>query len=430
MAPLSPRLDARALLRRRVATGAVLTALVVAAFEGTVVTPAMPTIVRELGGMSAYAWVFSAFLVASTVAVLVCGKLADALGRRPVFLGGMVLFLAGSALCGSATSFGALVAFRVIQGLGAGALQPIAMTISADIYTLEERARIQGVFTGAWGVANVIGPVIGGFIVMHLSWRWVFLVNVPVGLVSVTLLLASYRDPARTGRRSSLRGLFVLLPRSALRAPAVRAGLVASLFAGGILAACSAYVPLWMTTHVRADAIDAGAALVPMLVGWALGSSFGVRVLVVRGMRTSVGGGFTISLVGAAGLALVVAAGAPTAWAMGCLGVLGLGLGPAASTSLVGPQSCVPWAQRGGVTSAVYAMRALGGSIVVAILGAAGGGGHDAALVRFSALAVLATAGVAAAVWMAPGLLRLDVEPEAAATPAPAPGLCPPAAAE
>lgn len=426
MASSSPRLDARALLQRRVATGAVLTALVVAAFEGTVVTPAMPTIVRELGGMSAYAWVFSAFLIASTVAVLVCGKVADALGRRPVFLGGMILFLAGSALCGVATSFGALVAFRVVQGLGAGALQPIAMTISADIYTLEERARIQGIFTGAWGAANVVGPVIGGWLVMHLSWRWVFLVNVPVGLLSMALLLASYRDPARVGSRPSLHCLFRLLPASTLGVPAVRAGLVASVFAGGILAACSAYVPLWMTTHARADALDAGAALVPMLVGWAFGSSFGVRVLVARGMRASVGGGFTIAVIGAAGLALSVAAGASTVWGLVCLALLGLGLGPATSTSLVGPQSCVPWAQRGAVTSAVYALRALGGSVVVAMLGAAGGAEHDAALARFTALCVLALAGAGGAAWMAPRVLRLDPEPE----PDVAPGLCPRSAAE
>jgi MFS family permease len=428
MPPSSPRLDPRALLRRRVATGAVLTALVVAAFEGTVVTPAMPTIVGELGGMSAYAWVFSAFLIASTAAVLVCGKLADGLGRRPVFLGGMVLFLAGSALCGAATSFGALVAFRVIQGLGAGALQPIAMTISADIYTLEERARIQGIFTGAWGAANVIGPVIGGWLVMHLSWRWVFLVNVPVGVGSMALLLCSYRDPAPAGSRPRARaqGRLVLLPSSSLAVPAVRAGLVASVFAGGILAACSAYVPLWMTTHAQADALDAGAALVPMLVGWALGSSFGVHVLVVRGMRASVGGGFAIATIGAVGLALSVATGASTLWAMAFLALLGLGLGPAASTSLVGPQSCVPWAQRGAVTSVVYALRALGGSVVVAMLGAAGGAEHDAALVRFIALCFLALAGAGAAAWMAPRVLRLDSQPE----PDVVAGLCPPAAAE
>ncbi|MGO8996468.1 MAG: MFS transporter, partial [Polyangiaceae bacterium] len=118
-------------LRRIVATGAILCGLVVAAFEGTVVTSAMPTIARELGGMEAYSWVFSAFLLASTIGVLACGKLADAYGRRPVFIGGMLLFLLGSALCGVSSSFGELVAFRVVQGLGAGAIQPIAMTMSA-----------------------------------------------------------------------------------------------------------------------------------------------------------------------------------------------------------------------------------------------------------------------------------------------------------
>ncbi len=417
------------LARRRVATGAVLGGLVVAAFEGTVVTPAMPTIVRELGGMSAYAWVFSAFLVASTVSVLASGKVADAFGRKPVFVGGMALFLLGSVLCGGATSFGALVAFRVVQGLGAGALQPVAMTISADIYTLEERARIQGIFTGAWGAANVLGPVIGGWIVVHASWRWVFWVNVPVGVLSVVLLLVSYRDPARDVA-SSLRALARPFPAEVLRPPAVPAGLVASLFAGGILAACSAYVPLWVTLRSNGDALAAGAALVPLLVGWALGSSFGVRVLVTRGMRTSVGGGFTIALLGAVGLVAAVARGLPTWCALASLAVLGLGLGPAASTSLVGPQSCVAWQHRGAVTSAIYATRMLGGSVVVAALGLLGGTPEGSALARFVGIGILALGGALAAARMAPRVLRVTGElsepcpagaPAASERPEPAP---------
>lgn len=413
------------LTRRRVATGAVLTGLVVAAFEGTVVTPAMPTIVQELGGMSAYAWVFSAFLIASTASVLASGKLADAIGRRPVYVAGMALFLVGSVLCGSAGTFGALVAFRVVQGLGAGALQPIAMTISADIYTLEERARIQGIFTGAWGAASVLGPVLGGWIVDHVSWRWVFLVNVPVGLFSVALLLVSYRDPAR-GVAASLRALARPFPPEVLRTPSVPAGLVASLFAGGVLAACSAYVPLWMTTRPGGNALAAGAALVPMLAGWALGSSFGVRVLVRHGMRTSVGGGFTIALLGSGAFAAAVAWGLPTGFALASLAVLGLGLGPAASTSLVGPQSCVAWRHRGALTSAVYAARMLGGSLVVAALGSLGG----SAEARFAGIAVLALGGAVAAARMAPrvldvsgGLSECDpaAAPDEGARPEPAP---------
>ena len=138
---------------------AVLLGLVISAFEGTVVTTAMPTITRALGGQALYAWVFTAFLLASTIGVMVVGKLGDQLGRKPAFLGGLALFLAGSALCGAATSVPWLIAFRVLQGLGAGAVQPTTMTIGADLYTLKERAAVQSVFTGVWGVANVLGPV-------------------------------------------------------------------------------------------------------------------------------------------------------------------------------------------------------------------------------------------------------------------------------
>jgi MFS family permease len=399
------------LARRRVALGAVLVGQVVAAFEGTVVTSAMPTIVRELGGLAAYGWVFSSFLIASTVAVLVCGKLADAFGRLPVFLGGMGIFLVGSCLCGSATSFGGLVAFRVIQGLGAGALTPIAMTISADLYTLAERAKVQALLTSTWGAANVVGPLIGGWIVLHMSWRWVFLVNVPVGALAAGLLAVSYRDPPRRAP-----GPLFDVP---LRDPTVRAGLLGSAFAGGIIYACTAYVPLWVTGQGRGDALAAGAALVPLLVGWAFGSSFGVRVLIARGMRATVAGAFAIVLVGAVVLTMAASAGGAGALAMGALAVVGLGIGPAASTSLLGPQTAVSWARRGGVTSAVYAVRMFGGSMVVALLGELGGSSQEASVGRFASVALLAAGGMVTAAMLAPRVLVVSgsrgpgaVEPE------------------
>jgi len=182
---------------RRRATAAVLLALVVAAFETTVVTTAMPTLTAELNGRSLYAWVFTGFLLASTLGVLLGGRLSDRLGRRATFVGGMGLFLLGSVLCGFSTSVPMLVAFRVLQGLGAGAVQPTTLTISSDLYTLEERAAIQSVFTGAWGLASVIGPVVGGLLTQSLGWRSVFWVNVPVGALAVALLWRSYRDPPR-----------------------------------------------------------------------------------------------------------------------------------------------------------------------------------------------------------------------------------------
>jgi MFS family permease len=383
---------------------------VVAAFEGTVVTSAMPTIVRELGGLAAYGWVFSSFLIASTVAVLVCGKLADAFGRLPVFLGGMGLFLVGSCLCGSATTFGGLVAYRVVQGLGAGALTPIAMTISADLYTLVERAKVQALLTSTWGAANVVGPLMGGWIVLHMSWRWVFLVNVPVGALAAGLLAVSYRDPPRR----ALTGPLLDVP---LREPTVRAGLVGAAFAGGIIYACTAYVPLWVGGQGRGDPLAAGVALVPLLVGWAFGSSFGVRVLIAKGMRATVAGSFAIVLVAAVVLTMAASAGGTGPLAMVSLAVVGLGIGPAASTSLLGPQTAVSWAQRGGVTSAVYAVRMFGGSMVVALLGELGGSSREASVGRFAAVAFLAASGALTAVMLAPRVLRIAAN-DVATTPA------------
>ncbi|MEP7120274.1 MAG: MFS transporter [Byssovorax sp.] len=446
--------------RRRVATAAIVLSLVVAAFEGTGVTGAMPSIAASLGGLDAYAWVFSAFLIASTLGVLTCGKLADAYGRRPVFAVGMGLFLVASAGCGAARSIEALVLFRVIQGLGAGAIQPIAMTISADLYSMAERARVQALFTATWGAANAMGPLLGGFLVVHLSWRWVFFVNVPAGLLAVTLLFASFRDPPRIRGASSgafgavLAGLtagLVLLAiepagldrrsrlafvaaatiavvvlarhqrRSAnpvlapalLGSPVIRAGLLAGACAGGILYATTAYVPLWMAQKLGRDAIGAGAALIPLLVGWSVGSTFGVHILVRRGMRASVAGGFAVALVGAVALALVVTLELPVAAAYAALGVLGLGLGPAVSTALIAPQSQVAWDQRGMITSTVYAARTLGGAVFVAALGSVHATRDGVPAARFESIAILTLAALALALRLAPS--RLEEAPRGGA---------------
>src|SRR5262249_46416263 len=226
--------------------------------------------------------VFAGFLLASTLGVLRGGRLSDRLGRGGTFIGGMGLFLLGSVLCGFSTSVLMLVAFRVLQGLGAGAVQPTTLTISSDLYTLEERAAIQSIFTGAWGLASVIGPVVGGLLTQSLGWRSVFWVNVPVGLLAVVLLRRSYRDPPRVreGRfeiggpmlgavsvmfvllalerqalsgpgvlvvllvaaltglafiRQQRRSVDPLVPPAVLRDPTVRAGLVGGLVSGGVL---------------------------------------------------------------------------------------------------------------------------------------------------------------------------------------------------
>src|SRR5688572_1787099 len=173
---------------RTIVTAGILLGMLLGALEATVVGTAMPTVVAVLGGLNRYSWVFSAYLLTSTVTVPLWGKLSDLYGRRVLYQTGVGLFLLGSALSGLSQSMSQLIAFRALQGLGAGALLPLGLTIIADIFTFEQRARMQGLFSGVWGISSVIGPLIGGFITDHWSWRWVFFVNLPFGLVSALII--------------------------------------------------------------------------------------------------------------------------------------------------------------------------------------------------------------------------------------------------
>jgi len=429
-----------------------MTALVVSAFEGTVPTTAMPSIVRELGGMHLFSWVYASFLLASAVSVPVFSKLADRAGRRPIFTAGMLIFLLGSVLCGAAHSMHQLVAARALQGLGVGAIGPLVPTVIGDLYTLEERARVQALFMAAWGAANALGPVVGGIMVSSMSWRWVFFVNVPFGCAAIALLLASYVDPPRKGPRLAsvrelsafvkthldIRGTFLfataagtlllamereapvghaarialfvfacaltlllvreeratespLLPFAELADPVVRAGAIGSLFAGGLMYAVPAYVPLWFATERHEDAVVAGVALIPFLLAWALGSALGVRLLVRRGALFVGQSAIVLAAIGAGLVALTARFHAPTTLVFAALAVVGLGLGATANATLVGPQSRVTWAKRGAVTGLVLVGRTVGGATTVALLALA-----PSAQARFLVLGLLALVGARA----------------------------------
>ena len=170
--------------RLNLITLGIMLSLFLASMEGTVVATAMPTIVGQLGGLSIYSWVFAVYMLASTTTVPIYGKLSDLYGRKQVYAVSMILFLAGSILCSQAQTMEQLVLFRGIQGLGAGGVLPLAFTIIGEIFDLEQRARMQGLFSGVWGVSSVIGPVIGGFLVDQVSWHWVFLINVIPGTLA------------------------------------------------------------------------------------------------------------------------------------------------------------------------------------------------------------------------------------------------------
>ncbi|MFC8274352.1 MFS transporter [Streptomyces sp. NPDC057271] len=179
---------------------ALMLGMALAALDGTVVSTAVPQIVGDLGGLSVFSWLFSGYLLAVTVTLPVYGKLCDTFGRKPVLIAGTILFLIGSLLCAAAWNMGSLIAFRVVQGLGGGALQGTIQTIAADLYPLKERPKIQAKLSSVWATASVAGPAAGGLLAGYADWRWIFLINLPVGLVALWLVARYLVEPERTAR--------------------------------------------------------------------------------------------------------------------------------------------------------------------------------------------------------------------------------------
>ena len=180
------------LFRRRAITAGLLLGMTLGALEATVVSPAMPTVIATLGGLAHYSWVFSAYLLTSTASVPSWRRLSDLYGRRRMYLAGIAVFLLGSALSGAAASMTQLIVFRAVQGLGAGAVLPLGMTIIGELYTLRERARAQALFSGVWGVSSIAGPLVGGYITDALTWRWVFFLNLPFGVFAAAVIALAY----------------------------------------------------------------------------------------------------------------------------------------------------------------------------------------------------------------------------------------------
>ena len=405
---------------RRLVTAAILLGMFLAALEATAVAAAVPTAVGELGGVSHYSWVFSVFLLTSTTTVPLFGKLADLYGRKRTYQAAVFIFLLGSALSGLARSFGQLVVFRAIQGLGAGGVMPVAITITGDIYTLEERGRIQGVFSGVWALAGLFGPLAGGIITDALSWRWIFYLTIPFGLVSAWMIQRYFREETgRTEHRLDILGTVSLtvavtllllalvegpeawgwsdirtlglLAGSALglavffwqerRAPEpmlpldlfqnrlIAVASAGNTLLGALLYAITAYVPMFGQGVLGGTATDAGSILAPILIGWPIASTLAGRLLLRVGYRPMSLGGSVLVLAGA-GLLARTGAATTRAEVMVAMLIIGLGLGFVSMPYLLGVQNAVPWNRRGVATSSVQFFRNIGGTVAVAALGA------------------------------------------------------------
>jgi EmrB/QacA subfamily drug resistance transporter len=394
------------------------TALV--AIDSTVIATAVPSIVSNIGGFSEFPWLFSIYLLAQAVSVPLYGKLADLFGRKPLILFGVGLFLLGSILCGCAWNMRMLIAFRAIQGLGAGAVAPMSMTIVGDLYTVEERAKVQGYLGSVWGVSAVVGPTIGGVFSEYVSWRWIFFINIPLCLLAGYMLLRHFSEQVEPGHpRIDYRGAALLtsgctmlilavleggqawswgsVPELALlvcgtllilgfvrveqRAPEPvlplwvftrRLLLTCSLISAGvgaIVLGLTSYIPTFVQDVLGTGPLVAGFALATLMVGWPVAAAQAGRIYLRFGFRTCALAGAGLVVLGTAMLLLLDESSSVAQVGLTCC-VIGLGLGLIATPTLIAAQSTVGWAERGVVTGNNMFCRSLGSAVGVAVFGA------------------------------------------------------------
>ncbi|MGI4777214.1 MAG: MFS transporter [Janthinobacterium lividum] len=394
-----------------------MASMAMVAIEATIVSTVMPQIATSLGGLHLYSWVFASFLLAQTAMTVVFGKLSDLIGRKPVMFAGIAIFLIGSLLAGFAWSMPAMICLRLIQGVGAGAIQPVALTIVSDLYAVRERGKVQGYLASVWAVAAVLGPVLGALIVQKLSWAWIFWINIPIGLLSA-LGFWLYLREAPVVRRSSIdlagaflftvgvaalmialtefgigshatamlwsagfavaAALFVMQERRA-QDPMVSFRLWgsrlvatvngASMLVGMTLIGITTFLPMYVLVVLQRSSVVAGLALTMTMLGWPLGSTVAARLIHRVGpWRMVFVGAVTIPL-GALAFALLRPDSSPVLAGVGSF-VIGLGMGVLSLTSLIYIQESVETSQRGVATASNIFSRNLGSALGATFFGA------------------------------------------------------------
>lgn len=408
---------------RRPVVAALMLGMGLAAIDGTIVATAVPQIVGDLGGFSVFSWLFSGYLLAVTVTLPVYGKLSDTFGRKPVLVAGIILFLTGSLLCAAAWNMAALIAFRVVQGLGGGALQGTVQTIAADLYPLKDRPKIQAKLSTVWATSAVAGPAVGGLLAAYADWRWIFLINLPVGAVALRLVVRHLHEPARprpaTRPRVDWAGALAVFATGALLLTALVQGGVAwpwlSAPSLGLLGASAALAVLTVVIERRAEEpvipgwvwrrrtiasvnlalgamgllmvaptvflptyaqsvlglgpIAAGFVLSVMTLSWPVSAALADRVYNRIGFRRTAITGMTGAMLVLIAFPLLPFPG--SAWHPALLMLLlGAALGLFQLPLIVGVQSTVGWSERGTTTASVLFCRQVGQSLGAALFGA------------------------------------------------------------
>ncbi|WP_412556730.1 MFS transporter [Streptomyces sp. WA6-1-16] len=412
---------------RRPVVAALMLGMALAAIDGTIVSTAVPQIVGDLGGLAVFSWLFSGYLLAVTVTLPLYGKLSDTFGRKPVLIAGIILFLVGSVLCAAAWNMAALIAFRIVQGLGGGALQGTVQTIAADLYPLKERPRIQAKLSTVWATSAVAGPVVGGLLAGYADWRWIFLINLPVGAVALWLVVRHLHEPSRPrpaarprvdwagalavfatgsllltalvqggvawpwlsapslglfGASAALAALTVVIERRAAE-PIIpgwvwRRRTIASVnlalgAMGLLMVAPTVFLPTYAQSVLGLGPIAAGFVLSVMTLSWPVSAALSDRVYNRIGFRRTAMIGMSAALLVLLAFPLLPYPGEPWHPALLML-LLGAALGLFQLPLIVGVQSTVGWAERGTTTASVLFCRQVGQSIGAAVFGAVANG--------------------------------------------------------
>jgi EmrB/QacA subfamily drug resistance transporter len=397
-------------------TAGIMLSLFLASMESTVVATAMPTIVGQLGGLEHYSWVFSAYMLTSTTTVPLYGKLSDLYGRRKLYVAAMALFLLGSILSGQAHSMTQLILSRGLQGVGAGGIMPLAFILIGEMFSLEQRAKMQGFFSGVWGVSSIVGPLLGGFLVDQLSWRWVFYINIIPGLLAAALVAFAWRDQLHGHGRpvvdyagaglltisivTLLMGLMEygtstswlliiaaivlfaallwverraadpILPLHLFRERLFAVSVTHGALTGWAMFGSISFIPLFVQSVLGTSATQAGITISPMLLGWVTASIIGTRLLLKVGYRRLAIVGTSMLVIGAF-LMSRVNADVNQYLLMFDVTLMGIGMGFSIPPFLIAVQTTVERRYLGTATSTMQFSRSIGGTLGVSVMGAA-----------------------------------------------------------